>query len=277
MNNERLPVLTEDSSSLDWNDAEYDINLKRAGRASVVKVEHRTKGAASLMDAIHRGRATYVTEVRSPRCLYSREVRSPDSAYEVAWEDSDVLDDRTFLLGGVVSLGDAQANVEELHEFFGTDGRMAITLPEGRWAAKASICRLNPLLSGLLTFVKSFELPEGTMNVEEGASSGSPHFYVHVPPALFAAVHDPQNRALRIAALIGVFAHIPRSAMKLGGELDDHPITNELLEMLADKGVADWHEEEDFDPALAATVLEPFLIADTGNPGVEDGDEDDSQ
>lgn len=278
MINERLPVLTEDHTSLDWREAEYAINLKRVGQATALTVEHRTKGASSLTDAVYGGQAKYVTEIRSPRSLFSSETTDFESSYRLAWDSDDVVDDQTFIVGGVVSNDGANVRVDELHEFFSIGGRSTVTLPHGWWVAKALICRLNPLLSSLITFVKSSKLEEGTMSVAEAASSGSPKFYVHLPPLLFAAVHDPQNRPLRIAALIGVFARIPNGSMSPGGELASHPITKELLDKLDEAGVPNWIDDEsEFDPALAATALEPFLGTETESTGAEDGDEDDSQ
>lgn len=264
-NNDRLPVLTEDGVSLDWNDAQYDVDLMRRGHQAEIVVEHRIPKAHSLQATITEGGAQFAAELRSPRSLYAREYQSSDFRQVIRWEPSDVRNDTTFLLAGVVAQDDIELDAAELHPLMrpettsvtpNEDELPPVRIPQGWLAAKAITRRLNPLLNSLITFVRDDQIDNGQMQIEE-QSGDAPHFRVGLVPELYDAVRDPHNRNLRVAALIGVFARLPKSSLAADGEHFEHPITKELMNRLEALGIPDWLDS-DYDAARAATALEKF-------------------
>ncbi len=269
-NNDRLPVLTEDGVSLDWQDAQYDVDLMRRGHQAEIVVEHRIPKAHSLQEAIAAERAQFAAELRSPRSLYAREYQSSEFKQVIAWEPSDVRPDTTFLLAGVVAQDDVDLDAAELHPLIRpepTSDELAdddladqhlppVRIPQGWWAAKAITRRLNPLLNSLVTFAVDEQLDPGQMEIAEQPGD-APHFRVNLARELYEAVRVPSERNLRVAALIGVFARLPKSSLAADGEHFEHPITKELMNRLEVRGIPDWLDA-DYDAACAATALEKF-------------------
>lgn len=273
--NERLPVLTEDGISLDYQDAQYDVDLVRRGNKAELSVEHRIPKAHSLGEAIVAERAQFAAELRSPRSLYSREYLSTEPTQVVRWEPSDVRHDATYLLAGIVAIDDVDLDAAELHPLMrpeadapgsGDDNLPPVRIPRAWWAAKAVTRRLNPLLNSLVTFVLDDKLEPGRMEITE-QSDDAPHFRVGLASELYEAVRVSGDRNLRVAALIGVFARLPNSTMGKDGEHREHPITKELMTRLEERGISDWLDD-DYDAAHAATAMESF------SSQIEDGDPD---
>ena len=99
------------------------------------------------------------------------------------------------------------------------------------------------------------------MHVEPDTSSGDLRFLVHLSPRHYAeGLRD--NRDVQIAALIAAFGRIPFL------DQDDearYPILTFIKAVLQDKGIPHWGEAaEDFDPAAAATAIEPFYLPPEG-------------
>lgn len=267
MSIQRIPLLSEDGSRLDWPDAQYEPRIERKGAETKVTVSHVLKGATALADAVGRGEAAWHTEVRCPRLLHSELFTSSDERQVVEWREDAVDWEKTYLLPGMASFGHFLRAPGELAG--GAWARAeAVEVPAGALLVRADIRRLKPLMQSLLVFRKDGALGDGQMKVEEDTASDDPCFVVRIAADIFA--ESRWNRDRRVAALIGAFAAMarPGSRMQPDGELRDHPVTKQLLAHLLDRGSPTW-DEEDFDCVYAATLFEPMEMTE---PGGEDGD-----
>ena len=269
MSNSRIPLLTEDGTRLDWPDAQYEPRIDRKGAEPKVTVIHVLKGASALADAVRRGEAEWQTEVRCPRLLHSEHFISTDDRQVVEWNKDAVDGEKTFLLSGMVSVGQTLRATDELAGAVWAPGS-TVDVPTGALLARADVRSLKPLTQSLLVFKKDDQLEDGQMRVVEDTTSDDPCFNVRVAANIFSELG--WNRDRRIAALIGAFAAMTRkdSQMQPGGELDNHPVTKELRSRLLAGDSPAW-DDEDFDPVFAATILEPMEMTE---PAGEDGDDE---
>lgn len=260
MNEPRIPLLTEDGTRLDWGDAQYEARVDRKGAETKVTVNHLLKGATALADAVRRGDAEWQTELRCPRLLHSEHVTSSDDRQVVEWSAEAVDWEGTFLVPGLVSKGSRLTTTSEVVSAAWASGA-SIDVPAGTLLARADVRRLKALMQSLLVFRRDDSLDDGQMRVEEDATTDAPCFKVRIAADVFA--ESRWNRDRRIAALIGAFAAMmsPDSRMQPGGELGDHPITRQLRAQLLEEGSVAW-DEEGFDCAYAATLIEPMRVVE---------------
>ncbi len=257
MRSSRIPLLTEDGTRLDWLNAQYEPRIERKGTETKVTINHALKGATALADGIRLGEAVWQTEVRCPRLLHSEHFTSGDDQQVVEWHEDAVDWEKTYLLPGMVSVGQILSVPGEL-----VDAALApsevLDVPRGALLARADVRRLKPLMQSLLVFKKDDELGDGQMKVEEDTASDDPCFVVRIAADVFSETR--WNRDRRIAALIGAFAAMARvdSRMQPEGELEDHPVAKELRSRLLEWGSPTWDEDE-FDCVYAATLFEPMV------------------
>ncbi len=263
MQNLRLPVLHEDGASLDWDEARYsvEVTLRRQGAL----VEHRLIDAAGLQALINDGCAEWVTELRCPRTLFSRRMSSVSHRQEVTWNADEIAGD-VFLVPGLVTVRDSK-----LANAFGLSGEIwpssdEMTFPQGWWLAKGDIRSVKPLIVSLVRFVLSDELKSGEMSVEEVSDATEVYFRVKLASDLYELRRH--HRDIQIAGLIAAFGRLPSSSLSADGVHADSPIAQRLRAEFELRGIPDWEDEDDFDPACAATAWEPF---DTDTPSsIED-------
>ena len=269
MSDARIPLLTEDGTRLDWPDAQYEPRIDRKGVEPKVSIEHVLKGATALADSVRRGEAVWQTEVRCPRLLHSEHFTSLDDRQEVEWHEEAVDGDQTYLLPGMVSVGQTLRASDELVGAAWEPGGTVDVLT-GALLARADVRRLKPLMQSLLRFKKDGLLDDGEMQVVEDTTSEAPCFEVRIAANIYS--ESIWNRDRRIAALIGAFAAMTRedSRMQPGRELENHPVTKELRSRLLEGDSPAW-DEEGFDCVYAATILEPMEMTE---PVSEDGDDE---
>lgn len=261
MSDSRIPLLVEDGTRLDWPDAQYEPRIERKGAETKVTVNHVLKGASGLADAVRQREAAWYTELRCPRLLHSEHFSSFDDRQVVEWHE-DALDwEKTFLLPGMASV---EPTLKMSSELAGTDRASGevIEVPTGAVLARADVRRLKPLMQSLLVFRKEAELGPGQMKVEEDTTSEDPCFVVRIAEDVFAETR--WNRDRRIAALIGAFAAMARreSRMQPGGDLQNHPVAEQLRSHLLEHGSLAW-DEEGFDSVYAATLFEPLEASES--------------
>lgn len=263
MQNSRLPVLLEDGSSLDWSEAHYsvEVTLRRQGAS----IEHRLSDAAGLQALIDAGCAEWVTELRCPRTLLSRRISGSSQRQEVTWSADEIAGD-VFLLPGLVAAREAK-----LAHALGLSGEIwpttaEVVFPQGWWLAKGDMRSVKPLIVSLVRFVSSADLKPGAMSVEEVSDATEVYFRVKLATDLYE--HRRHDRDIQIAGLIAAFGRLPRSSLRAGGEHADSQIAERLRSEFESRGIPDWDDEDDFDPALAATAWESFAIDAQGS--VED-------
>ena len=255
------PVLLEDGSSLDWPSASYSPTIGIGDQ--MARIEHRVEGAPSLTEMVERGEAVWAVELRCPKTLFARTSMSKFAEHAVRWDEGDI-DGPAWLIPGLLATTDLSVtDTDALHEVWHD---ASPSFPAGFWIARGDARRVTPFRDSLLSFQLDITVPPGRMAVESDRSTGDLRFVVRAA----ADVHHEAmggNRAVLIAALVGVCGHFPR---EFGSAADDEPggddgavsaLADELRERLGEAGVATWDDIDLYDPAAAATALEPFAFA----------------
>ena len=260
-----LPILLEDGSRHDWQDAGYRPRVSAgSGRATV---EHRLEDAPTLRKLIDNDDAAWAVELRCPKTLMARVDTSPAPSQVVRWS-RDEVDDAVYIVPGVVALRELSLDRSALTSLWADAGELRV--PAGWWLAKGDARRAQTLTQSLLKFIRDDGLTEGRMEVGPDRSSGRLRFSVKMAPDLFERARS--NRDVQIAALVGACSWFPRvfgngigvsdDGEPIGG--DEELLAQELRHKLqsAKSDVVLW-DDDAFDPATAATVLEPFLPVPT--------------
>lgn len=255
-----IPVLDDANSRLDWLEAQYKPTV-RFGNGEVV-IRHQVLGASELARLVAVGDAIWYSEVRCPRTMLSRVETSTNPHQVVRWKEEEILGP-VFVIPGLVATRDTEVHTESLHPHIWGE-RERVSIPAGWRCARGEIWRSQSLTVSLVTFKRAPEgtLTPGQMTVAD-VSTDAPKFTVTLASDVFDKCKT--SRDLRIAGLVAVFALLPHSKMADGDELADHSLTNELRGRLHDAGVPDWDDDSNYDPASAATTVEPFdpLVVET--------------
>lgn len=263
-----LPILLEDGSRYDWSEASYAPEVS-VGRNSAT-VRHRLTGAPALHKLIEDGTAAWAVELRCPKTLMARveTSTSPNDPQVVSWSPDEV-DDMVYIVPGLVALTPLSLGRSGLTSLWTDAGELRV--PAGWWLAKGQACRSKTLTEALVTFRRNKDMAKGTMEVSPDDSSGRLRFAVHMAPDVFKQARS--DRTLQVAALVGVCGWFPRvfggaaaeswSESGTSDARDDNPLARELGDRLRQKreNVALW-DDGNYDPALVATLLEPFHIVD---------------
>lgn len=249
----RLPVLLEDDSTLDWTRARYTVKVDV--RQSKAAITHHLDDAPELAAALDEGDAEWVTELRCPRTLLSRGQRSGGAAQAIDLAADDIIGE-AFLIPGLVATRDFDLATSGLDPFVWRRDA-AIRVPAGWWLARGDAQTTTPLTASLVRFRRDPDgvLSPGQMSVEEESDGGRPYFRVTLARDLYD--NRRTDRDVQIAGLIGACSLLPRSTLREGGDNVSDPIAQQLLARFEDAGIYDWTSEH-FDPARAATVLEPL-------------------
>ena len=259
---EPYPLLLEDGSSLDWEGARYSTQLRVGdGYATVT---HKLEEAPQLQSLIEQGTARWVLELRCPTTLLSRWEHSRTSIGTMRWDAAEVQGELYFT-PGLITIEPAILTSEGLSNIWAAP----ITVPPGRWLARGDVTRAKSLAASLLTFLPSPDLRAGEMEVRPDTSSGDLHFKVYVSEELFPQC--PGRRDVQIAALIAAFGMIPHLDAGDGSEeIDDaaeYQILAKIKQRLMESNVSVWGKgnNENFDPARAATAIEQFEVEPVDN------------
>ena len=198
------------------------------------------------------GEARWATELRVPKTLHSRVVLAGDSKQRLEWSLDDAHGD-LFVIPGLLAVREIDLRPEpgELIPLWG-DARCRVG--QGWWLARGLARRGKSLGQSLLTFMPDSDLADGRMRVLRAPSDDELRFHVRLAKDTW-----PRRgiRDVQIAALIGAMGQMSG----LYEDVESEPaMVRELRGRLEDEGVATWTEPDDYDPALAATVIEPFVV-----------------
>ena len=249
------PVLLEDGSSLDWPDAAYVPDV-RIGE-HFANVTHHLEGAEALSDLIAQGFAEWAVELRCPKTLLARTVTGQVSEQTVLWNDSEIDGPAWLLPGLLVTTSTQLRDTCALNDLW---RRSAPNLPVGWWVVRGDPRRLAPLSDSLLRFQPDESLTAGRMTTAADRSSGSLRFVVRCAPDVHRQV-EQNNRSVWLAALIGVCGLFGREFALADEEAaSEGDLADEIRFRLEQAGVPSWDDIERYDPAAAATALEPFIF-----------------
>ncbi len=248
-----LPLLLEDGSRLDWPDARYRPDVQVGVRRATV--EHKLTGADPLNRLLEEGKAAWAVELRCPKTLMARIETSADAQQIAGWEHEEVHGD-IHVIPGVIALRALSLDGARLSTLW--KHLPAVQVPPGWWLARGVPRRASTRMESLLQFMRNDKLEPGRMEVGPDYGGGQLRFLVKMAPDIFDEARS--NRSLRVAALIGACGWFPR-IFGAGGEEDRaNPLARVLRDRLNEKnpGMPLW-DDDNYDPALVATVLEPLL------------------
>lgn len=252
-----LPLLTQDNTRMDWKRARYSPSIQVQGGKAVVANELRD--APELERLVEQGSAQWVVDVRCPKTLYAKMERSVAPEFEAEWDPREA-DGSVYLRPGLVAVENLRMSADGLIDLWEPG---EIEIPKGYWLAQGRTVTSKPLVESLLTFRRSENLAEGRMSVEKDLGSGNTRFIIGLAPSLYDARH--MDRDIHMAGLIAVFGLLGADSPD---EETDDAVLRAIKAKLEDAGAPAWGEEN-YDPALAATAVEKFLI-----PAAVDDDDD---
>lgn len=272
-----LPILLEDGSRYDWSSASYAPDVSVG--INHATVQHQMDEAPALRRLIEDGLAAWAVELRCPKTLMARVETSSADRQDVRWSPDEV-DDTVFLVPGLIALTRLSLDGSGLTSLWADAEDLSV--PAGWWLAKGDARRSKTLTESLVTFLRGDKnMDKGTMEVSPDHSGGRLRFAVTMAPNVFKQAKS--DRTLQVAALVGVCGWFPRefrgapespdSTSDADDARDENPLARELRDRLRQKrpNVVLW-DDDSYDPALVATLLEPFRIADFGE--VHDDEED---
>ena len=248
MDSAPLPLLLEDGSRFDWCRAEYAPAVRVEPTRALV--EHRLRGAPTLERLVADGRAQWATELRCPKTLYSRVDLAHDEEQEVAWA-ADNVDGEMFVIPGLLATKDFRLRPER-QELSSIWRESPLDVRKGWWLARGTARRTRTLGQSLLRFHVDGELDKGRMRIDRDESDEDLSFHVHLAADIWP---ERGKRHVQVAALIGAFGQLGAAFGDLDG--DEPHIVREIRRRLEDKRITLWTEPE-YDPAQAATAIEPF-------------------
>lgn len=244
-----FPVLLEELS-LDWLGAAYrpDVQI-RPNRADI---RHTMTKIRTLERLIREGRAIWACELRCPTTLYSCVHESVRPEQRVAWHSEHVSED-VYVIPGLIALTEfqLQPKPEEVSPVW---RGAPIPIHPGAWLVRGAARRTKTIGQSLLQFRLDKRLRTGRMTVRYESSDESLRFHVSLAEDIWP---DRAVRHLQVAALIAAMGSMATAFP----HPDDEPrIARELRARLQQENVPAW-DEDNFDPALAATVIEGFRRA----------------
>ena len=246
-----FPQLRQDGASVDWVDAKYSAEISISGTAAVACNE--LTDAPEIEGLLSDGNAQWTLELRCPKTLLARVVRSNSAEVRCEWAPDEV-DGEIFFTPGLVAIRDCTLGTAGMSEVW---GERPVLIPAGRWIARGAAVRTESLASSLLEFHRKPQLQDGQMEVTPDIGSGDLRFNVWLSPNYFERVIQ-SNRDAQIAALIAAFGRMPFIDNYTG---DEYAILTQIKAALNEAGVPVWgNDNAEFDPARAATAIEPFYI-----------------
>ena len=240
--------MRQDDSSLDWRRARYLVEVRvRTGSADV---HHRLEQAPEMVRLIEQGYARYALELRCPRTLFAQTRLEEQSRFSVVW-GPEKAEGMVYLIPGIVAIRCARIPESALSEpWKGFDTEV----PAGWWLARGSVHASESLVDSLLEFRPDTKLADGAMRVNEIADGEEARFVVWLGTELFSRVRERDGQ---VAGLIAAFSRLPDSS-RFADTQSGSWQARALRQRLEEAGVPAWDEPEDWDPARAATAIEPF-------------------
>ena len=252
----KMPLLDEIGERLDWPRSSLRTSVTVGlGEASV---QCHLYQAPALLAALESGHATWAAELRAPKSLYLHLTRSPNPDFKVRWNEADVTRE-LYITAGIMAMNDFKMSTADLLR--DTWEEPEVSIPAGSWLALGKRRARDSVSASLLTFRLDPQLSNGRMRVAASMSDDSLRFTAWLAADLFK--HRVTSRDVQIAALIAACAQLPDHA----GESEEAApaVVLAVKRLLEDAGVPTWEEEDGWNPAWAATTLEPFQAIEAGD------------
>ena len=244
------PQLRADDTSSDFPSIVY-INSAVTGDALArVTNELHGEGSEILSKMVADRKATWIIEIRSPATLYSETFRTFQTVTSIQWDSGETGEKLpVYIISQLVALEEVNLPTQILHQVW--QNRPFVRAPAGAVLAQGNVLTAEPLTASILRFKLDERLPNGVIEV----SGPDEHIRFTVRTAADLHLEIRTRRDIYLGALIAAMG-------KLNSE-DHDPEYNRVLrsisQRLAERGVDDWMHDG-YDPALAATTLEPFHL-----------------
>lgn len=243
------PQLRADNTSSDFPNTIYENSAVTGDTRARVTNELQGEGAETLSAMVKAEQAAWMIEVRSPAALYSETHRSFQSETLIEWDSSETGEKMTvFIISQLVALEDVDIPAEVLHRLWRT--RPSVKAPAGAVLALGNVLTAKPLTASILSFRLDETLPDGVIEVSEPDE----HIRFTVKTALDLYRGIATRREVHLGALIAAMGKLNREEH----DPSESRVLRSIRQRLEERGVPDWMSE-DYDPARAATTLEPFL------------------
>ncbi len=250
-----FPVLRQDGSSLDWQDARYRVEIEVRGQTA--EITHDLANASELEQLIDAGAAAWAVEVRCPRTLLARTWSGPDSTQRIEWNGAD-MSGEVFFFPGLLAIRAALLSTAGLSDLWGEE---PVPVPAGAWLVRGDAFASRNLAASLIEFLKDDSLEEGRLKAHASGSEEKPRFVVSVAPDLFSRA-STGDRDIHVAGLIAALAKLRPDSPGFRAEAESR-IASLLRDALEQAGTPAW-DSDDWDPAWAATTIERFHPARHG-------------
>ena len=243
------PQLKADGTSSDFPNTIYENEAVTSYNSARVSNELHGEGSETLLEMIKAKKAAWMIEVRSPAALYSKTHISFQRETFIRWDSSETGDKFTvFIISQLVALEDVDIPAEVLHQLWHT--RPSVRAPDGAVLAWGHVLNAEPLTASILNFRPDETLRDGVITVFEPDE----HIRFTVKTALDLYRGIATRRDIHLGALIAAMGKLNRE----DHDPSESRVLRSISQRLEERGVPDWMSEE-YDPALAATTLEPFL------------------
>jgi len=263
MDSASLPILVEDRSRVDWRNAVYEADVHVEPTRATIK--HNLRDAPTLERLIETGQAKWATELRCPKTLYSRVEEGLDTRQILEWS-GDTVDGDMFVIPGLLAVKDLRLQPPP-GELVPIWGNSTFEVRRGWWLARGSARRTKTLGQSLLRFRLSKKLDDGQMRIERDQSDEDLCFHVHLAEDIW-----PERfvRHIQMAALIGALGQLGTTLGDSENGEQEPRIADEIRQKLEREGVPTWDDLATYDPAWAATVIEPFRRSEVQAPAFDD-------
>ena len=244
--------------------------MKRGAGDTGLAVGHNVSGQNLVAEYLRGGMASFAVEVASPYATY-REVRVAgqtgvrEAVQEVAWNADDVVPPvyvRPMVVATIEKPRRLRLNGKHgVHEVW---KGVAVELLGGTILAHDRFWRASSTWQSLIRLVSNEDgtLSAGTYRVETSTSEGF-HFRVQMHPELYARMISPEDRRTYLhgqSILTGCLARglelVKEEFGANGRWREEYPVLRALHEMLDEKGLPTW-EDDDFPADEVASKLRP--------------------
>lgn len=269
------PMLRADGLGYDFPGVFYSNTFERTGEdeARVVNILRGPDVGPFARAVLNNG--TWVSEIRSPHTLYSeyvtylldditiyhdRERKDTDAErniweYSVRWDPAQCTA-RPFLITQLCA--HEQIILEkEILSFVWQDGPSSLIIPKGRVLARGKVFALEEAIASILEFMVDKNMTrDGEIRV--AAPDPNYHFKVFMTQSTLQNAKRERRSGIMIAALVGALSRLKKNDDPAGSQ-----VLGEMATLLQKANVPTWIDE-DYDPAQAATFLEPFMLLPEG-------------
>ena len=265
-----LPYPAIEDGNFSFPDAVYEVEPKLSGNpATKVTLRHELTGAPFIEELIQKRKAQFACLLSVPKTGFRKLCVASSNEQEIIW-DLDVVGEPPILGPVIVYV----SNRSMSHELTKQDGvsriwqNQKIEIQKGARLAKGRYLRTSNTMQRLIK-VKCIEsMKKGRFTVKENSNDGF-YFSLEAAHDIFQFLQNPQGSVhLRTSILV----HAVTQGLNIlfnkykEGTWEQHSNLKSLSNLLEDKGLAHWNDEDDFDSARVATELYPIEV-----PRIEKG------